>query len=167
MWNANKCIRNRFGKRSYGWFIHKNRNRSFCASLDRWLLSQGQTDRAVSILRTFARINKKQVDESVYENLKVIDSLLRVWSVLLCNTSILFHHSAGQKEKKQKQKHHIIWSRFISMLRVFLFFSFWIPVHCYSQSENKESVVTVYASHVTLCDCCLFMVGSRYVCAFV
>ncbi|XP_032796189.2 organic cation transporter protein [Daphnia magna] len=36
----------------------------------RWLLSQGQTDRAVSILRTFARINKKQVDESVYENLK-------------------------------------------------------------------------------------------------
>lgn len=109
MWNANKCIRNRFGKRSYGWFIHKNRNRSFCASLDRWLLSQGQTDRAVSILRTFARINKKQVDESVYENLKVIDSLLRVWSVLLCNTSILFHHSAGQKEKKQKTKtsHHL------------------------------------------------------------
>ena len=38
---------------------------------DRWLLSQGQTDRAISILRTFARINKKQVDESIYTKLKV------------------------------------------------------------------------------------------------
>ncbi|KAK4014106.1 hypothetical protein OUZ56_026651 [Daphnia magna] len=36
----------------------------------RWLLSQGQTDRAISILRTFARINKKRVDENVYEKLK-------------------------------------------------------------------------------------------------
>ncbi|XP_057381734.1 organic cation transporter protein-like [Daphnia carinata] len=36
----------------------------------RWLLSQGQADRAISILRTFARINKKQVDESVYKQLK-------------------------------------------------------------------------------------------------
>lgn len=40
---------------------------------DRWLLSQGQTERAISILKTFARINKKQVDESVYKKLKVID----------------------------------------------------------------------------------------------
>ena len=37
----------------------------------RWLLSQGQSDRAISILKTFARINKKQVDESVYKKLKV------------------------------------------------------------------------------------------------
>ncbi|XP_046454856.1 organic cation transporter protein-like [Daphnia pulex] len=36
----------------------------------RWLLSQGQTERAISILKTFARINKKQVDESVYKKLK-------------------------------------------------------------------------------------------------
>lgn len=39
--------------------------------VSRWLLTQGQTDRAVSILRTFARVNKKQVDESVYKKLKV------------------------------------------------------------------------------------------------
>ncbi|EFX84114.1 hypothetical protein DAPPUDRAFT_21975, partial [Daphnia pulex] len=36
----------------------------------RWLLSQGQTERAISILKTFARINKKQVDDSVYKKLK-------------------------------------------------------------------------------------------------
>ena len=37
----------------------------------RWLLSRGQTDRAISIIRRFALINKKTVDERVYAELKV------------------------------------------------------------------------------------------------
>ena len=56
-------------------------------SFDRWLLSQGQTDRAVSILKTFARINKKQVDESVYKKLKVID----IFSQIFIFFSVVHH----------------------------------------------------------------------------
>ena len=43
---------------------------------NRWLLSQGQTERAIVILRTFARINKKEVDETIYKKLKVNECVI-------------------------------------------------------------------------------------------
>ena len=63
-------------------------------SFDRWLLSQGQTDRAVSILKTFARINKKQVDESVYKKLKVIDIFSQIF-IFFSAVHHLLHHPSN------------------------------------------------------------------------
>jgi MFS family permease len=37
----------------------------------RWLLSKGRTAEATNILRSFAKVNKKQVDESVFVNFEV------------------------------------------------------------------------------------------------
>ena len=39
--------------------------------LARWLLSQGQSDRAIGIIRKFAKINKKEIDEKLFQQLKV------------------------------------------------------------------------------------------------
>lgn len=38
----------------------------------RWLVSQGQIDKAVNILRKFERINGTKVDERIYKEFKVI-----------------------------------------------------------------------------------------------
>ena len=59
----------------------------------RWLLSQGQTDRAIEILRTFARINKKQVDERVYKELKVAASLAA--SIVIISVKLTFVFAPG------------------------------------------------------------------------
>jgi hypothetical protein len=106
-------------------------------SFDRWLLSQGQTDRAVSILKTFARINKKQVDESVYKKLKVIDifSQIFIYSSLLYIISYIIHQTVCGRNGRHSA---VLISNKIQFAYLYSFHTLFIEFHGGGDGSERQ-----------------------------
>ena len=64
--------------------------------LNRWLLSRGQSKRAIVILKTFARVNKRRPAESVFQQLKVNGSTVVQVNCFVYRSILSFFHSGAQ-----------------------------------------------------------------------
>lgn len=105
----------------------------------RWLVSQGQTDRAITILHKFQRVNGTNVDENIFKQFKVS-----------CYTNILSNTLVSQKFESLDQQyikilfiilHDLIRIiNWIELIHVALFFTkFWIgPYLINSISRLKQ-----------------------------
>lgn len=79
---------------------------SFCP---RWLVSQGQFDKSIGILKKFARINRRTVDDKTYDRFKV-NQFYATPALLLIWLSPIGHLCEDSARRRMRQKLHSSWS---------------------------------------------------------